>query len=245
MQGVSVVGMMPPTLARHYLRAPRQGKVRRTRDGSEASPPDQIQSAESSRYPATADRPFCVGCRPAQAGYQAIQDATLALSVEVPAEWRTQVGTTSEGDGYASWSEVANQSLDSSITAASDLVAWYEDREPKTEMYGGIYAVASRMLAQRYSDDELVSLDASPHDLSGWCGSPGDIRDFNRPPYSGKLREWKGCGHGATTFITLSVAPEGRDCVILAQLETASETDSRTVQHILDTLEVDCGALPE
>ena len=162
----------------------------------------------------------------------------------MPSEWHTQVGTASEGEG-PTWSRVANESIDSSITAASDLVTWYEGGEPKTEMYGGIYAVASRTLAQRYSDDELVSLGASPHDLSEWCGSPGDIRDFSRPPYFGKIQEWKGCRSGTTTSITLSVAPEGRECVILAQLGTAGEADSRTVQHILNTLEVDCGAFPE
>jgi hypothetical protein len=41
----------------------------------------------------------------------------------------------------------------------------------------------------------------------------------------------------------VSAAPEGRECVVALHIWANNEADRKEAQHILDTFEVDCGAL--
>jgi hypothetical protein len=103
--------------------------------------------------------------------------------------------------------------------------------------------VASKELAQRSTDEELVA--SGPNDYSSSCEA-GSPRDFDRPPYSGRIVEWKNCGGESDhTAITLAVAPEGRECVVVAQIGGYFQTqaDEEGIQNILDTLETDCSKI--
>ena len=159
-----------------------------------------------------------------------------ALTVEVPASWQRATGDASEGEG-GSWSQFGGEALPSSITAAPDLDAWYALGEVP-----GVYAAASRTLAQRYPDDELVA--SGPNDASAFC-EPGARSDFERGPYSGKMQAWGDCfGDPEARFLGLSVAPEGRECVVVLHAWTFDEEDDvEAARRILDGFEVDCGAV--
>jgi hypothetical protein len=161
--------------------------------------------------------------------------AAAALTVEVPAGWEYDTGADSEGEG-GSWSAFGGEALDSSITAAADLRAWYA-----SPGVAGTYAVASGNLAQRYTDDQLVA--SGPNDASAFC-EPGARSDYERGPYSGMLQAWEDCfGDPEIRFVGLSAAPEGRECVVLLHAWTPGEEGVEAAQHILDTFEVDCGAV--
>ncbi len=162
-------------------------------------------------------------------GYAAIADDTGALSVEVPSEWsEVLTGEDAKFEG---------ESVGPSITASTDLHAWHNTGEAS-----GVFFRASRELAQRYTDDQLLDSEAS--DFSGSCDL-GARRDFGRPPYSGKIQEWKNCGgNEESSFLTLAAAPEGRECVLALQVGTFGEDDVEGVQRVLDTFEADCGEIP-
>jgi hypothetical protein len=162
--------------------------------------------------------------------YKTVTDDTGALSVEVPSGWEVITGEDSEA--RSSWSSFGEENFSSSITASTDLDAWHN-----TSGVPGVYIVASRELAQRYTDDELVV--SGPNDFSASC-ERGSRRDFDRHPYSGRMQAWKNCaGNGEANLITLAAAPEGRACVVVLQIGRYSEAG----QHILDTLEVNCNLL--
>jgi hypothetical protein len=164
-------------------------------------------------------------------GYQLVEDDSGNLSVEVPSGWEVVTGKDSETGG-SNWSSFGAGSIKSSISASTDTIAWHN-----TGGVPGIYIVASRQLAQRYTDDRLVS---GPSDLSN-C-DPGTLQDFYRPPYSGSMLTWDCKGNGAH-YLNLVVAPEGRECVVLLQIITYSEADREATRHILDTFEADCSGI--
>ncbi len=167
--------------------------------------------------------------------YKTVTDGTGALSVEVPSGWEVMTGEDSEAQ--SSWSSFGGESVGSSITASADLDTWHN-----TSGVPGVYIVASRELAQRYTDDELVV--SGPNDFSASC-DVGSRRDFDRRPYSGKMQAWKNCaGNGEANLVALAAAPEGRECVMVLQIGTYGEADVEVGQRILDTFEVDCGFLP-
>ena len=164
--------------------------------------------------------------------YRTVTDDTKALRVEVPSGWEVLTGEDSEAGN--SWSSFRGESVGASITASSDLNAWHN-----TSKVPGTYIVASRELAQRHTDDELVVL--GPNDFSSWCES--SVRqNFDRSSYSGRMQAWKDCdGSDEANFLTLAAAPEGRECVVLLQIGMYGEADVESGQHILDTFEADCG----
>ena len=83
---------------------------------------------------------------------------------------------------------------------------------------------------------------SGPFDLSSTC-QPGTRSDFVRGPYTGRMQAWHNCEVGAAaTFLTLSAAPKGRECVVLMQLAMYGEADVEVGQHILDAFEVKCAA---
>ena len=162
--------------------------------------------------------------------------AAAALAVEVPAGWEYDTGADSEGEG-GTWSAFGGEALGSSITAAADLPAWYA-----SPGVAGTYAAASRNLAQRYTDDQLVA--SGPNDASAFC-EPGARSDYRRGPYSGRVQAWMDCfGDPGIRFVGLSAAPEGRECVVLLHVWMPGEEGVEDAQHILDGFEVDCGAVP-
>jgi len=171
----------------------------------------------------------------AAGGYAVVTDGAGALRLEVPLGWDHATGEESEtGEGGRNWSDFAGEGHKASITAAPNLDDW--------ETAGGVpgvYAVASKALAQGYTDEQLVA--SGPFDLSP-C-EPGARSDFVRGPYAGRMQAWHNCEVGAAaTFLTLSAAPEGRECVVLMQLAMYGEADVEVGQHILDALEVECAS---
>jgi hypothetical protein len=162
-------------------------------------------------------------------GYQLVKDDSGNLRVEVPSGWEVTTGEDSEEGPGSNWSSFGGESVGSSITASPDLYAWHNI--PGTP---GIYIVASRGLAQRYTDDELVA--SGPNDFSEGC-ELGPLQDFDRSSYPGKMQTWN-CDQG--TFLTLAAAPESRECVVIVQIGMYSEADRESAQHILNAFEADC-----
>jgi hypothetical protein len=55
------------------------------------------------------------------------------------------------------------------------------------------------------------------------------------------MQAWKNCGDSSeANLVTLTAAPEGRECVVLLQIVMYGETDVEVGQRILDTFEIDC-----
>jgi hypothetical protein len=162
--------------------------------------------------------------------------ATLAdgaLTLEVPPAWEdgALLGAASE-DGTG-WSSYASVPVTSSITAAPDMDAWYNGLAPT-----GLYAVASSSLARDYDLEYLVAY--AKNDPSGVC-VPGDLKAFERGPYSGYAQEWTGCGgREDATVLTLAAAPESRACAVLMQVGMNGEADHEAATHLLETFEADC-----
>jgi serine/threonine protein kinase/DNA-binding NarL/FixJ family response regulator len=168
-------------------------------------------------------------------GYDLMNHRSGALSVEVPEKWSERItNNPSEGEkARAGWDSFAGESV-TAMTAANDLNSW----RTGTKGHQGMYIAASKKLAQSYTDDQLVAL--GPHDYSSSCQA-GNLRDFNRPPYSGKIQEWNNCGGQSNhTALTLSAAPEGRECVVLLLIGGYLQGQEESIQHILDTFKADC-----
>jgi len=169
--------------------------------------------------------------------YYQLEHASGALSVEVPSEWDDRSLVDSEGERGRNWSSLLGESAGPSITAVDDLEAWRNG----TVGHQGVYMVASEKLAQRYTDEELVA--SGPNDYSSSCEA-GTPEDFDRGPYSGKILEWSNCGGDSRHMaITLAAAPEGRECVVVAQIGGYLQNEEESIQHILDTFETDCGRI--
>jgi len=173
--------------------------------------------------------------------YNIIQDRTGSLTVEVPPSWGVETGADSEGrGGSSSWSYYAGEEITSSITTAPRLDAWYEGQG--TAEGSGAYVVASRTLAQGYTDDQLIH-SLLFKDKAQNC-SPGPYEDFDRPPYSGKVQTWYDCSGKDNTFFIVAAAPQDRECVVVLEAKFApgaDEADRKAVLHILDTFDADCG----
>ncbi len=176
-------------------------------------------------------------------GYTLFEHDSGALSVEVPSEWDESVVVDKEGEkGRTAWTSFLGEgeSAGASMTVVNDLDSWRNG----TRGHQGIYMIASKKLAERYTDDELVV--SGPNDYSASCEA-GALQDFDRPPYSGRITEWKDCGgESGHTATTLAAAPEGRECVIVAQIGGyfQTQTDEERRQHVLNTLETDCSKIP-
>ncbi len=177
----------------------------------------------------------------AEPGYTLFEHDSRALSVEVPSEWDERVVVDEEGEkGRSSWSSFLGEgeSAGPSITAVNDLSAWRNG----TSGHQGIYMVASKSLAQGYTDDELVT--SGPNDYSSSCEA-GTPQDVEWTPYSGKTLVWNDCGgDGSHIAITLALAPEGRECVLVAQIGGYfREAEKENLKHILETLKIDCSRI--
>jgi hypothetical protein len=171
--------------------------------------------------------------------YKVLEDPSGSLTVEVPLDWEAETGADSEGAGGPnSWSYYAGEYMTSSITTAHSLYNWKYGGAPTS----GTYIVASKKLAQTYTDDELIHSLLFAHKADKCTAGP--YEDFARPPYSGKIQTWYDCGLNDNTSFVVAAASEGRECVVVLDAITASTADSEAVQHILDSFEVNCEALP-
>jgi hypothetical protein len=170
-------------------------------------------------------------------GYNLVQTPDRSLTAEVPPSWGVETGENSEREGGSgTWSYYAGVYLNSSITIAPNLEVWYGGVEGSS----GAYFVASRTLAQNYTDYELTHslFNANKGEI---CASAGPYEDYDRPPYSGKLQTWYGCGADGAVVYTLAATPEDRECVVVLNARVSEEGDSQTIKHLVDTFEVDCG----
>lgn len=170
-------------------------------------------------------------------GHNLIETPDGSLSVEVPQSWGVETGENSEKEGGAkTWSYYAGEYLTSSITTAPNLDDWYSTGT------SGAYLVASKALAQQYTDYEITnSLFNAPKNEN--CAEVGPYDDYDRPPYSGKLQTWYGCGEDGATVYTLAASPEGRECVVALSARVSEEADHEPIQHLVDTLDVTCGRI--
>ena len=202
------------------------GKAKR--DAAVAITVGEAPSSQKRPTPEEASRPT--------PGYNMLQDPKGGLTVEVPPSWGVDTGADSEypsGEASRSWSTFVGEDITSSITTAPSLNSWYSD-EPTT----GAYIVASRRLAQNYSDDGLI-YSGLFSDLAYNC-EEGPSEAFQRSSLSGKMQTWYNCrGLDITNFV-VAAAPEGRECVVVLQARVVDEADQEAVQHILDTFYVDC-----
>jgi hypothetical protein len=170
-------------------------------------------------------------------GYNLVQTPDKSLSAEVPQSWGVETGEDSEKEGGSgTWSYYAGVYLTSSITTAPRLEVWYGGEEGSS----GAYFVASRTLAQNHTDYELTNslFNANKSEI---CASAGPYEDYDRPPYSGKLQTWYGCGADGAIVYTLAASPEGRECVAVLNARVSEEADREAIEHLVDTFEVDCG----
>jgi hypothetical protein len=167
-------------------------------------------------------------------GYNLIRTPDGGLSVEVPQSWGVETGEDTEKEaGPNTWSYMAGEYLTSSITTAPNLDAWYH-----TSTSSGAYLVASKALAQDYTDYELTH-SLMNAEKSERC-TAGPYKDINRASYSGKIQTWYDCGvDGATTFSVVA-SPPGRGCVAVLGAKIPDEADRKAIEHLIDTFEVDC-----
>lgn len=176
-----------------------------------------------------------IGEPQAASGYTLVSDDTGALTLELPEDWVVVTGPESEVGG-PSWSSFLGETVGTTVTASPDFDAWYG-----APVSTGIYAVASRTLAEGYADEDLVV--SGPSDFSPIC-TLGEAKDFERPRYQARIQAWKDCNGDPEAFLlAVAVAPEDRECVVVMQFGTTSQTDREVAQHIIDTFEVDCGGI--
>jgi hypothetical protein len=98
--------------------------------------------------------------------------------------------------------------------------------------------VASRTLAQKYTDDELI-YSLIFEGKANKC-TTGPYEDLDRPPYSVKMQTWYDCtGYDNTSFV-VAAAPGGRERVVVLAAKIApgageAETSGRhpTEQPVL------------
>ncbi len=174
------------------------------------------------------------------AAYALVEHDSGNLSVEAPSDWSEHIMVDSEGEkGRASWSSwLGGGDIGPSLTAVNGLDAWQNGEEG----HQGMYMVASKELAD-YPDEELVAV--GPNDYYETC-QPGDVQDFSRGGYSGKILQWSDCGgESGHVAVTLAAAPEGGECVIVMQIGGyfRSDGDEAKIEHVLDTFEADCGGI--
>lgn len=164
--------------------------------------------------------------------YSVVEDG--ALSAEFPSDWGTATGADSEA-GQSSWSSYLGSDVGASITAAPDLEGW------GASVTVGSYVVASKALADSYTNEDLVV--SGPNDMSGEC-TQEDARDFEQGSFQGTVQTWSECrGEPNLYFYTVAAAPEDRECVVVMKLGGFGEAERKLGQHVIDTFEVDCGAL--
>jgi hypothetical protein len=176
-------------------------------------------------------------------GHKVIQAPAGGLTVEVPAGWEADTGEDSEfpseAPGAVNWSSFAGEEITSSITTASSVNAWYNSDQPST----GAYLVASKALARDYSNDELI-YSGIFSDLANVCDQ-GPYEDFDNSSLKGKTQIWYNCRGLGIINIMVAAAPEGRECVVVLQARIANEAGRDPVQHMLDTVDADCGKIAE
>lgn len=148
------------------------------------------------------------------AEYQAIQDDSGSLVVEVPAEW-------SDTDGSA-W-ELEGEVVGVSVAAAPNLDGYYN-----TWTTPGVFFGASERLVQEATEEEILDL----LDFSADCSFEG--RDeYDDGLYTGYFDVWSACGDGDTVLVVISSTPEARDFITLVIVQVVSDADLDALDRIL------------
>ena len=166
-------------------------------------------------------------------GYALIEHDSGNLSVEVPSDWDERL-TGFDGMFPTSGDVSPGEGVGPALTASTDLNAWVDgDHVP------GTYIVASRELAQKYTVDQLVN--SGFNDYSGRCEASA-VQDFDHHRYSGKVQAWT-CGGTSVTIYTLAAMLKSGECVVVLQVLTYSEAHRKAAEHVMDTVDADCGGM--
>jgi hypothetical protein len=172
-------------------------------------------------------------------GYTLVEDATGRLTVEVPSEWETM---TSENvtvkvlnmEGY----QIDQEEASAVINAAPDLDNWQH-----SSAGAGTSLLVVQELAQKYSNDQLIDSVPALHGFFADVCEAGARENLDRDSYSSRVQTWNDCNLGVPTYFTFAAAPQSRECAVIGQIGIVSEGDQEAAQRILDTFEVDCGAI--
>jgi hypothetical protein len=199
----------------------------------DGEPPPKASDKSQSKKPNGQPAKEASGPAP---GYNLVQTPDRGLSAEVPQSWGVETGENSEkGGGTGTWSYYAGVYISSSITTAPNLDAWYGGEGGST----GAYFVASRSLAQDHTNYELTHslFNANKEEI---CTSAGPYENYKRLPYSVNRQIWYGCGVDGATVYTIAIAPEGRECVAVLNARIQDGAEQEAIQHLVNTVEVDC-----
>jgi serine protease Do len=163
---------------------------------------------------------------PAYSDYTSASDDSGALTVQIPVEWSEVDGSPLEIDG---------QIVGATISAAASLDDMYNTwSEP------GLFFAASSTLIEQF--DEASLLDLEKEDYSQECTYEGRS-EYSDQAYAGFYDHFTNCGGVGTTLITLAATPEGRQFLILVEVQVVSEADIDALDRILNSFEV-VGDLP-
>ena len=155
---------------------------------------------------------------PSSYNYMTITDNSGLLIVDVPTVWDDVDGSAWEADGEV---------LGLRVKAAPNIT----DFDNNWDVPGVIFTASTELAG--LSDDEIL-------DIITWESCDYDGRgDYSDPLYTGKYDFWVNCGNVDATYITLSVAPEGRPFVILVEIQVVSQADLEALDTIINTFQVD------
>jgi serine protease Do len=158
--------------------------------------------------------------------YVAITDDSSAISVEVPKTWKDRISRTD-------WDFADDGSIGVSLAIAPSIKKFQE-----TWGTPGFFIGASRALAQKYTDDEIL-------DQKDWKEDCADVErdDYSLGDYAGRYELYTECGPDKAAFIEVAAAPAGRPYVIYAQFQVVPADNWDIANHIAETMKV-VGDLP-
>lgn len=156
----------------------------------------------------------------AYSAYRTVQDNTHTIQVDIPNEW-------SDVDGQI-W-EVDGKPLGVQIQAAPNLKRFNDtDTEP------GMVFVASRSVAQKYNENDLLQL----FDLSKDCTKTESAKPFKTSSYTGLYDVYTKCGGKTTEAVVLTFVPPTRAYVGLVAIQLTSEADYEALDKIIASFQV-------
>jgi serine protease Do len=158
--------------------------------------------------------------------YVAITDDSDAISVEVPKTWKDRISRTD-------WDFADDGNIGVSLAIAPSIKKFQE-----TWGTPGFFIGASRALAQKYTDDEIL-------DQKDWKEDCADVErdDYSLGDYAGRYELYTECGPDKAAFIEVAAAPAGRPYVIYAQFQVVPADNWDIANHIAETMKV-VGDLP-
>jgi hypothetical protein len=139
------------------------------------------------------------------------------------------------------WSTFLGEEIISSLTAAPDI----EGYQTGGDLVSGTYIVASRTLAQSFTEEEAITnaLHNASYSLFPNLddnGEAGPLEDLKHPHLSGKMQAWRDCRGLRITNFLAAATPDGRDCMVFVHVKMAGKADQDVKDHIFDSVDVDC-----